>query len=164
MARTLISAHNLKTPYIVNPGDLSIQPTPSDATNGNYIQYSGDSIYILIASPAPPDAVWNATQTFTVGQVVSWNAPNPISFFQCIQTNSGQQPDLSPTYWSTYVGESFTLVSTPDAFGRLGDLTYTVAMRTNAVVQIPSVGWIQSDSTVWVNPSSARLLTTVVVI
>src|SRR6266853_2182208 len=59
------------------------------------------------------------------------------------------------------VAHNFTALSTPDHLGRSSDLVYSVPAGGTAVIQFSVMeGWIQTDSSVLLNPSNAHVLFT----
>ena len=163
MARTSITNNPIPGPYVSSPaaGQLMLNLVPADPANGNCFTATGSDCIALYCREC--DFVWNATQAYTVGQYVQMAQAEPTQHYICAIANTGINPTTDTGgNWTVYEGETATLHSTADAFGRTGDIVnYLVYPGTIATYYFEEAGWVQSDGTIYFNCSSARMLVAV---
>ena len=159
MARTLLTSIPLPGPYLIpSAGQLMLNLGPADPVNGNCFAASGSDCLAMYCRECT--YVWNATQTFNVGDLVQMNSTEPTQHYSCSAQNTNVNPTTDTAgNWAVYEGETITIHSTPDAFGRLGDVVnYLVYPGTIATYFFALAGWQQPDGTIWLNCSSDRML------
>jgi len=162
MARTLITNTPIPGPYL-NPsaGQLMLNLVPADPVNGNCFEATDSDCLALYCRECT--FVWNSTQTYNVGDLAQMEANEPTQHFKCLVQNTNVNPTTdSAGNWTTYYGETATLISTPDAFGRVGDVTnYLVYPGTIATYYFVQAGWQQTDGKIYFTCSSDRMLVAV---
>jgi hypothetical protein len=135
-------------PLVVTPPVAQASPyynpsfLPVDPINGNYFLASGDDLVTFYCAPMATAPVWDATVTYTQGQVVNYPTGSPAVNVPYIAiansgTNLNQNPISATTFWAAYSGTTITVYSSPDACtGRKSDIT---------AYPIPDGGFVQFE-------------------
>ena len=90
------------------------------------------------------------------GTALTWTAGDATNNNAFIST--GEEIVLARNV-STTAAHTITILSVPDPYGRPEDITnFSLAVGTVAVLgPFPSVGWMQSDGRIYLNPSNAAI-------